>query len=104
MISEMLPHLAGLADDLCFIHSMTANSNTHGPAENQMSTGFTLDGFLSAGAWVRYGLGTENQDLPAFVSITDPRGWPQTGPDHSNYAFLPARLEVSALHAEQPFP
>src|SRR5205085_9336291 len=47
MISEMLPNLAGLADELCFIHSMTAKSNTHGPAENQMSTGFTLDGFPS---------------------------------------------------------
>ena len=45
MISDLLPHLAELADDLCFIHSLTARSNTHGPAENQMSTGFTLDGF-----------------------------------------------------------
>ena len=45
MISDLLPHLAELADDMCFIHSMTAKSNTHGPAENQMSTGFTLDGF-----------------------------------------------------------
>jgi hypothetical protein len=45
MISDLFPHLAELADDLCFIHSMTAKSNTHGPAENQMSTGFTLDGF-----------------------------------------------------------
>ena len=45
MISDLLPNIAELADDLCFIHSMTARSNTHGPAENQMSTGFTLDGF-----------------------------------------------------------
>ncbi|HEY0982013.1 MAG TPA: DUF1501 domain-containing protein, partial [Schlesneria sp.] len=41
MVSELLPHLAELADEMCFIHSMTAKSNTHGPAENQMSTGFT---------------------------------------------------------------
>src|SRR4030095_6023782 len=67
MISEMLPNLAELADDLCSIHSMTANSNTHGPAENQMGTGFTLDGFPSMGSWVSYALGTENTDLPAFV-------------------------------------
>src|SRR6188472_3705295 len=45
MISDLLPNLAELADDLCFIHSMTAKSNTHGPAENQMSTGFIFDGF-----------------------------------------------------------
>ena len=54
MISDLLPNLAELADELCFIHSMTARSNTHGPAENQMSTGFTLDGFPSIGAWVSY--------------------------------------------------
>src|SRR5690242_11206776 len=52
MVSDLLPHLAELADEMCFVHSMTARSNTHGPAENQMSTGFTLDGFPSAGAWV----------------------------------------------------
>ncbi|MCU0878465.1 MAG: DUF1501 domain-containing protein, partial [Pirellulaceae bacterium] len=50
MISDLLPNLAELADDLAFVHSMTAKSNTHGPAENQMSTGFTLDGFPSMGA------------------------------------------------------
>src|SRR2546422_422677 len=104
MISEMLPHLAELADDLCFIHSMTANSNTHGPAENQMSTGFTLDGFPSMGAWVSYALGTENQDLPAFVAIPDPRGVPQIGPNHWNSAFLPAAFQGTAFNADKPIP
>ena len=79
MISELLPQLAELADEMCFIHSMTAKSNTHGPAENQMSTGFTLDGFPSVGAWVSYALGSECADLPAFVAIPDPRGVPQVG-------------------------
>ena len=82
MISDLLPNLAELADELCFIHSMTARSNTHGPAENQMSTGFTLDGFPSIGAWVSYALGSENADLPAFVAIPDPRGVPQVGPNN----------------------
>ena len=77
MISNMLPNLAELADEMCFIHSMTAKSNTHGPAENQMSTGFTLDGFPGMGAWVTYALGTECADLPAFVAVPDPRGVPQ---------------------------
>ena len=90
MISDLLPNLADLADDLCFIHSMKAKSNTHGPGENQMSTGFTLDGFPSMGSWASYALGTENQDLPAFVAIPDPRGVPQVGPNHWNSAFLPA--------------
>jgi hypothetical protein len=104
MISEMLPQLANLADDLCFIHSMTANSNTHGPAENQMSTGFTLEGFPSAGAWVSYALGSENQDLPAFVAIPDPRGVPQVGPNHWNSAFLPAAFQGTAFNSDMPIP
>ena len=66
MISDLLPHLAELADEMCFIHSMTAKSNTHGPAENQMSTGFTLDGFPSMGAWVSYALGQRGRG-PARV-------------------------------------
>ena len=82
MVSDLLPNLAELADEMCFIHSMTAKSNTHGPAENQMGTGYTLDGFPSAGAWVTYALGSENRNLPAFVAIPDPRGVPQIGPRH----------------------
>lgn len=104
MISDMLPHLAELADDLCFIHSMTAKSNTHGPAENQMSTGFTLDGFPSMGAWASYALGTENQDLPAFVAIPDPRGVPQIGPNHWNSTFLPAVFQGTPFNADKPIP
>ena len=65
---------------MCFIHSMTAKANTHGPAESQMNTGFTLEGFPSVGAWVSYALGSECADLPAFVAIPDPRGVPQIGP------------------------
>ncbi len=104
MISDMLPNLAELADDLCFIHSVTAKSNTHGPAENQMSTGFTLDGFPSMGSWVSYALGTENQNLPAYVAIPDPRGVPQMGPNHWNSAFLPAVFQGVAFNADKGIP
>ena len=104
MVSDLLPHLAGLADDLCFIHSMTAKSNTHGPAENQMSTGFILDGFPSMGSWISYALGSENRNLPAFVAIPDPRGVPQMGPNHWNSAFLPAVFQGTAFNAEKPIP
>lgn len=104
MISDMLPNLAELADEFCFIHSMTAKSNTHGPAENQMSTGFILDGFPSMGSWVTYALGSENQNLPAFVAIPDPRGVPQVGPNHWNAAFLPAVFQGTAFNADKPIP
>lgn len=103
-ISDLLPHLAELADELCFIHSLTARSNTHGPGENQMSTGFTLDGFPSVGAWVSYALGTECADLPAFVAIPDPRGVPQVGPNNWASAFLPAVFQGTAFGADRPIP
>jgi hypothetical protein len=102
MVSDLLPHLAELADEMCFIHSMTARSNTHGPAENQMSTGFTLDGFPSAGAWVSYALGSECDDLPAFIAIPDPRGVPQVGPNNWGSGFLPAVFQGTAFTADKP--
>jgi hypothetical protein len=104
MISDLLPNLAELADDLCFVHSMTAKSNTHGPAENQMSTGFILDGFPSMGSWASYALGSVNQDLPAFVAIPDPRGIPQVGPNHWNSGFLPAVFQGTPFSADKPIP
>jgi hypothetical protein len=104
MVSDLFPKLAELADEMCFIHSMTAKSNTHGPAENQMSTGFTLDGFPSAGAWVSYALGSECRDLPAFVAIPDPRGVPQVGPNNWGSAFLPAVFQGTPFTADKPIP
>ena len=105
MTSDLLPHLGELADDICFIHSMTAKTNTHGPAENQMGTGFTLDGFPEHG---RVGDATRwaarTQDLPAFVAIPDPRGVPQTGPNHWGAGFLPAVFQGTPFNADKPIP
>jgi hypothetical protein len=100
-VSDLLPRLGECVDDLCFIHSLTARANTHGPAEAQMNTGFTLDGFPSVGAWVSYGLGTENQDLPAFVAIPDPRGVPQIGPANWSNGFLPAVFQGTPFTADR---
>ncbi len=104
MTSDLLPHLGGLADEMCFVHSMTAKSNTHGPAENQMSTGFTLDGFPAIGCWTSYALGSASQDLPAFVAIPDPRGVPQSASNNWNSAFLPAVFQGTAFNADKPIP
>ncbi|MDX2035507.1 MAG: DUF1501 domain-containing protein [Isosphaeraceae bacterium] len=102
MISELLPHLAEHADDLCFLHGMTSKTNTHGPGEMFMNTGFTLEGFPSAGAWVAYALGSECRDLPAYVAIPDPRGVPQQGPANWGNGFLPAVYQGTAFNAERP--
>jgi len=104
MVSDLLPDLAELADDMCFIHSMTAKSAAHGPAENQMSTGFILDGFPGIGSWATYALGSECQNLPAFVAIPDPRGVPQTGSRHWAAGFLPAAYQGVAFSADKPIP
>ena len=100
--SDLLPRLGELADDMCFIHSMTSKSNSHGPAENFMSTGFTLEGFPSVGAWVSYALGTSAQDLPAFVAIPDPRGVPQSSVNNWGNGFLPAAFQGTAFSADRP--
>ena len=101
-VSDLLPHLGQLVDEMCFIHSMTARSNTHGPAENQLGTGFTLEGFPSMGAWVTYALGSECDELPAFVAIPDPRGVPQTGPSQWGAGFLPAVFQGTPFTADKP--
>jgi hypothetical protein len=89
-VSSLLPEIAGCADELCFIHSMVAKSNNHTPATFQMNSGFTLNGFPSMGAWLSYGLGTENEDLPAFVVLPDSRGLPAGGSINWTAGFLPA--------------
>ena len=104
MTSDLLPHMGSLVDELCFVHSMTTKSNTHGPGENQMSTGYTLDGFPSLGAWVSYALGSESASLPAFVAIPDPRGNPQVGPNNWSSAFLPAVFQGTPMNAAKPIP
>lgn len=102
MISDLVPHLAELADDLCFIHSMQGKTNTHGPGENYMSTGFTLDGFPSVGAWVSYALGSDDQSLPAYVAIPDPRGKPQNSVNNWAPGFLPAAFQGTDFNATNP--
>lgn len=102
MTSDLLPQLGELADEMCFIHSLTGKTNTHGPGENFMSTGFTLDGFPSIGSWATYALGSENENLPAFVAIPDPRGVPQSSGNNWGPGFLPAVFQGTAFNAQQP--
>lgn len=94
-ISELWPHLAKHADDLCFIKSMHTRGTSHGQAVAMIHTG--NDNLLrpSVGAWVSYGLGTENENLPAFVSITPPAG--HGGTRNFGSAFLPAQHQATTL-------
>lgn len=71
-VSSLFPHLAKRVDDIAFIKSMVAKSNNHTPATFHMNSGFTLNGFPCMGAWLSYGLGTVNENLPTFVVLPDP--------------------------------
>ena len=69
-ISELMPHLGTVADELCFIRSMHTDAINHDPAITFFQTGRQIAGFPSMGSWLSYGLGSENRDLPAYVVLT----------------------------------
>ncbi len=94
-VSELHPHLARHVDDLCFIHSMQADSNNHAPASYQMHTGDVRAGKASLGSWVTYGLGTENQDLPGYVMLFD--AGPLGGAANYSNGFLPPAFQPTRL-------
>ncbi len=87
-ISELMPELAQHADQLCFVHSMQTDLPAHPQAFIRLHTGTSQFIRPSMGAWTLYGLGTENQNLPGFVSITPPSGF--GGAMNYGSAFLPA--------------
>lgn len=99
-VSSLLPRLAEQADRLTLLRSMVAKSANHMPALAQMNTGFILTGFPAMGAWVTYGLGTENQDLPAFVVLPDPHSHPWGGSAQWTNGFLPATVQGTALRTQ----
>ncbi len=94
-VSELYPNLARHVDDLCFIHSVQAESNNHGPASYQLHTGDVRPGKASLGSWVTYGLGTENQDLPGYVLLFE--AGPLGGAANYSNGFLPAAFQPTRL-------
>jgi hypothetical protein len=102
-ISELMPHLAKTADDLCFIKSMYTEAINHDPAITFFQTGAQLAGRPSMGAWVSYGLGSENRDLPAFVAlVSQGSGNPADQPLYDRLwgsGFLPTRYQGVKLRS-----
>lgn len=92
-IAETYPCLARHADSLCVIRSMHAESNNHGPALFQMNSGFVQAGRPSMGSWVTYGLGSESDNLPAFVVMMDHQGAPVNGALNWSSGFMPAAFQ-----------
>jgi hypothetical protein len=98
-ISDFLPHLSELADDLCVLRSCHGDSVNHPQSVYQMNTGSILMGKSSLGSWVAYGLGTENQNMPAFVVLPDPGGGLKGGPPAWGSGFLPATYQGTTMRA-----
>lgn len=98
-VSELFPNIGGIVDDLAFIYSCQGKSNDHVLSHYEWNTGSILMGFPSAGSWVTYGLGSENQNLPAFVVIYDARGGPFSGPANWSAGFLPAAYQGTVFRS-----
>lgn len=92
-ISSFFPHLATCADDLAIVRSCYADSFAHGSGLLQMNTGFVRQGYPCLGSWVTYGLGSVNEDLPAFVVFLDHRGGPIGGAPNWSSGFMPAAFQ-----------
>jgi hypothetical protein len=92
MMSNLLPHLAGVADDLCFLHGMQVDNPAHDLATLQFNTGVINELRPAMGAWVSYGLGTENANLPSFISI-----FPGSDVRERASAFLPAAHQGTVI-------
>jgi hypothetical protein len=96
-ISDFLPRLAECADDLCVLRSCHGDSVNHPQSVYQMNTGSILMGKPSLGSWVTYGLGSENQNMPAFVVLPDPGGGAKGGPPAWGSGFLPATYQGTTM-------
>jgi hypothetical protein len=101
-LSEVLPHLGECADEIALIRSMYGEHFNHEPSLYLMHTGRTLPGRPSLGSWVVYGLGTENQNLPAYVVLDDPKKLPVNGIQNWQAGFLPPIYQGTRFRSEGP--
>jgi hypothetical protein len=101
-ISELLPHLGTIADEITLIRSMRTGVNNHGQSIYALLNGTILGGRPTLGSWITYGLGSENRDLPAYVALTDPRGLPVLGVDNFSNGWLPSVYQGTVVRPKEP--
>ena len=99
-ISGLFPHTAKFADDLCVIRSCHTDTAAHASGCLQMNTGSVTIGKPSLGSWLSYGLGAENESLPSFVVMTDPRGGPISGASNWTAGFMPAAFQGTLFRSK----
>ena len=96
-ISELFPNIARHVDDLAFIHGIKTDNQNHGPSTLHVTTGSQFPGSPSIGSWVNYGLGSQNEDMPGYLVIQDPRGAPVNGAAVWGNGYLPAAYQGALL-------
>jgi hypothetical protein len=101
-MSELLPHIGGVADDICLIRSMHSEVNNHLPGIYALNCGKGVGGRPTLGSWLTYGLGSESQNLPAFVAMTDPRGLPLIGGENWTNGALPSIYQGTVARPKAP--
>jgi Protein of unknown function (DUF1501) len=99
-LSEVLTHTSTVADDMCLIRSMFSEHNNHLEALVMLQTGKIFPGRPTLGAWISYGLGTENQDLPAYIVLRDPEGYNTSGPLLWENGWLPALYRGTEFNSQ----
>src|SRR5215471_10853344 len=104
LLSDVVADLGDVVDDIAFIHNMVGKTGVHSQATYLQATGFQMPGFPGMGCWVSYGLGSTNDNLPAFVVLPDHRGFASNGPKNWDSAFLPAQHQGTIIYPgrEQP--
>jgi hypothetical protein len=104
MLSEVVAPLGVCADDMAFVHDVVGKTGVHSQATLLQATGFNLPSFPGMGAWVSYGLGSLNDNLPTFVVLPDHRGFASNGPKNWDSAFLPSQHAGTVIYpgAETP--
>jgi hypothetical protein len=99
-ISSLYPHVSRFADDLCVIRSLHTDTAAHASGCLQMNTGSVIIGKPSLGSWLSYGLGTDNEDLPSFVVMTDPRGGPIGSASNWTAGYMPAAYQGTLFRGQ----
>ena len=101
-LSELVPHLAKVIDDVCLIRSMRTSVNNHGQSIQAMNTGQILAGRPVLGSWLTYGLGSETQELPAYVALIDPAQLPVMGVENWSNGYLPSLFQGTVVRPKEP--
>ncbi len=101
-VSELLPHLAEVVDDVCVVRSMHTGVNNHGQSIYALANGRVTGGHPVLGSWLCYGLGSAGRNLPAFVALPDPASLPVCGTDHWANGWLPSLFQGTVVRPREP--